>query len=222
MTARSAIPLRERKYAQTKLKLANAAVERLETQSLDGLSVSALCEAAEVSEATFFNYFPKKSDLVVYVSRLWSLEIAWHVRSAGARGLAAVSAAFEQAARQIQQHPGTMGEIIGHQARLRERPPSVELTRAERVLAFADLEGIEEVPAGGLDAILVPNVEYAIERGELPPNTHRATVLVALISIFHGVPLALRLSNPGSVASMYRQQLVLLWAGVRAAAGGGL
>jgi AcrR family transcriptional regulator len=220
VTARSAIPLRERKFAQTKLKLAHAAVERLESQSLDGLSVAALCEATEVSEATFFNYFPRKGDLLVYVSRLWALEIAWHVRASGARGIAAVSAAFEQAARQIQQHPGAMGEIIGQQARLRERPAPAEFTRAERLLAFPDLEGIEDVPAGGLDSILVPNVDYAIESGELPSNTHRTMVLVALVSIFHGVPLALRLSNPGGIANMYRQQLALLWAGVRAAAGG--
>ncbi|HKJ09382.1 MAG TPA: helix-turn-helix domain-containing protein [Gammaproteobacteria bacterium] len=219
MPARSAIPLRERKFAQTKLKLARAAVERLETQSLDGLSVAALCEAAEVSEATFFNYFPRKSDLLNYVSQLWAVEIGWHVRAAGLRGIAGVSGAFEQAARQIQRHPGTMGEIIGQQARLRERSTPGELTRAERLLGFPELEGIEDVPAGGLDSILVANVDYAVESGELPPNTHRATVLVALVSIFYGVPLALRLVNPGGIAHMYRQQLTLLWAGVRAAAG---
>ena len=76
------------------------------------------------------------------------------------------------------------------------------------------------MPAGGLDSILVPNVDYAIESGELPSNTHRTMVLVALVSIFHGVPLALRLSNAGGIANMYRQQLALLWAGVRAAAVG--
>lgn len=218
MIQKSTIPLRERKFAQTKLNLARAAVERLESVSLDGLSVAALCDAAEVSEATFFNYFPKKSDLVAYIIRLWELEVVWGVRATQVRGLAAVTAAFDQAAKQIQRYPGTMGEIVSYQARLRVRPEPVELTRAERVLAFSELDGIDAAPAGGLDGILVASVDHAIKTGELPPNTNRATVSVALVAIFYGVPLAVRLAGVKAIASAYRQQLALLWAGVQTAA----
>jgi hypothetical protein len=74
-------PLRQRKYARTKLALMNAALERLKDKSLEEISVRELCEEAEVSEATFFNYFPSKTDLLVYFVQLWTIEAGWHAHS---------------------------------------------------------------------------------------------------------------------------------------------
>jgi AcrR family transcriptional regulator len=105
------IPLRERKYVRTKLQLVQALQAALEKQSLEQLSVRTLCEAAEISEATFFNYFPKKTDLLDYLGRLWALELNWYTLQAAESqpGLAAIQALFEQAARHVQQAPGTYG-----------------------------------------------------------------------------------------------------------------
>lgn len=212
------IPLRARKYAQTRLNLRNAVAERLEQRSLDEISVKELCEAAVISEATFFNYFPRKADLVNYLIQLWTLELNWHGRQEAGRGagVAIIDRVFERAAEQIQARPGLMGEIIAHQARLRERPQLKELTPAERLLAFPGLTDIEEIPDHGIEGILVASLQEAVHLGQLPPNTHLNTVLVALVSIFFGVPLALRAANPKGVGAMYRQELAVLWAGVRA------
>jgi hypothetical protein len=42
--------------------------------------------------------------------------------------------------------------------------------------------------------------------------------MVALVSIFFGVPLALRVASPQGIGGMYKQQLQVLWAGVRGVA----
>ena len=69
--------LRERKFAKTRLALAEAASLHLEAAPLENLSVKSLCERVQISEATFLNYFPKKEDLVIYLDRLWTLELNW-------------------------------------------------------------------------------------------------------------------------------------------------
>ncbi len=213
------LPLRERKYARTKLTLRDAVAEALEAHSLEEVTVKALCEQAMISEATFFNYFPRKTDLINYLVQLWSLELNWHGQQASRRqaGVAVIDTVFDRAAQQIQQRPGLMGEIIAHQARLRERPQLAELTLAERLQAFPDLPGIGETPDKGIEGILVNSLQEAVHLEQLPPNTHLNTVLVALVSIFFGVPLALRAVNPQGIGGMYRQQLAVLWAGVKAA-----
>lgn len=211
------IPLRARKHARTKLALLQAAVERLERQPLEEVSVRDLCQAATVSEATFFNYFARKSDLLAYFVQLWVLELAWHGRRAAATepGLVAIAVVFKRAAETVQRQPGLMGEVLAYQARLRERavpsPPSV----AERCLAYPDLEGIEAIADTTLDALLFPNLKHAVETGELPANTHVPSVMAALVAIFYGVPLTLRLFRPHGIASAYVYQLNLLWEGVR-------
>jgi len=212
--------LRERKFARTRLALAAATTHHLEAAPFETLSVKALCERVQISEATFFNYFPKKEDLIVYLDRLWTLELNWYGQQAARqqRGLAVIEALFRYTSIQIQKKPGLMGEIIAHEARARERHPGPEITPAERMLAFSDLDGIDALPDDSLESLLRGALQAAIEQGELPANTAIAAAMVGLVSIFYGVPLAMQHGNPAAIGAMYRQQLVLLWEGLRAVA----
>lgn len=215
------LSLRERKFARTKLSLLQAALERIEQRPLDEISVKELCTAAEVSEATFFNYFPRKSDILVYFTQLWSLEIAWQLadREQIGQGLPAIAEIFRLAAHKIQEQPGVMGEVIAFQARHRQRQRAPEPGRAERLLAFPERPGIERFAADGMDQLLARHLQFAIEHGQLPDNTPLRAAMVGLISIFYGVPLTLAQHNPQGVGSAYQYQLNLLWAGMRGVAG---
>ena len=221
MTDQARPSLRERKFARTRLALAEAASGHLEAASLETLSVKSLCERVQISEATFFNYFPKKDDLIVYLDRLWTLELNWYGQQAmqQQQGLAVIEALFRYTSIQVQKKPGLMGEIIAHEARSRERHSGPDITVAERMLAFSDLEGIENMSDDSLEALLRGSLQMAIEQGELPENTAISAAMVGLVSIFYGVPLALQHSNPAAIAAMYRQQLELLWEGLRVVAG---
>ncbi len=215
------IPLRERKYARTKLALVNAAIQRLEATPMEAITVNALCDDIEISEATFFNYFAKKDDLLDYYVQLWTLEITWKIRQSGQRGTATVDALFAIAAQQFQQHPGLMGEVLARLARLREKPVPQTIGRAERHRIFekqlnetnvAELEALE---ISGLDGVLAPALQQAINQGELPGNTHLPTAMLGLIALFYGIPLLLRMSNPDAIPTSYRQQLAIFWHGLR-------
>jgi AcrR family transcriptional regulator len=207
--------LREKKFARTRLALAQATTNHLEAAAFETLSVKALCERVQISEATFFNYFPRKEDLIVYLDHLWTLELNWYGLQAG---LAVIEALFRYTAIQIQKKPGLMGEIIAHEARARERRSGPTITQAERMLAFADLEGIQNLPDDSLETLLRNALQSAIDAGELPVNTAISAAMVALVSIFYGVPLAMQHGNSAAIGAMYRQQLVILWEGLRSVA----
>jgi AcrR family transcriptional regulator len=218
MAATPRFSLRERKFARTRLTLADIVTHHLENAPLEALSVKALCERAQISEATFFNYFPKKEAIVVYLDKLWSLELNWYgLQVAGQqKGLSVIEALFRYAAIQIQKKPGLMGEIIACQAKERTRATLPDITQAERMLAFRDLTGIEDIGEDNLESVFRQALQQAIDQGELPPNTLIAAAMVGLVSIFYGVPLAIQHSSPATIGPMYRQQLALLWAGLRA------
>lgn len=213
--------LRERKFARTRLALAEAATQHLEMASFETLSVKSLCARVQISEATFFNYFPRKEDLIVYLDRLWTLELNWYGQQAAAQqqGLSVVEALFRYTAIQIQKKPGLMGEVIAHEARARERHAGPEITLAERLLAFPDLPGIETLPDDSLERILRNALQDGIDRGQLPANTPVPAAMVGLVSIFYGVPLAMQHGNVAAIGAMYRQQLSILWEGLRVVAG---
>ncbi len=212
--------LRERKFARTRLKLTQALARRLEQSSLEEVVVRDLCDDVEVSEATFFNYFPRKLDLLDYYTQLWMLELGWRCQNSEARGVAAIGVSFEFMASSFKKQSGVMGEMIARQALLREKSQPIEIGLAERQIAYPDYEGIEALPVGGVDKAWLPALEQAIRSGELPANTHIPTVMVGLAAIFYGVPLVLRQGNLAVISSMYTQQLTVFWAGIRAASQG--
>ena len=56
--------LRERKKQQTRQLILDAATRLFVERGFDGVTVSEIARAAELSEMTVFNYFPTKEDLV--------------------------------------------------------------------------------------------------------------------------------------------------------------
>jgi len=217
------IPLRQRKKARKRLALLDAFLERLRHKPHSEITVKELCEAVEVSEWTFFNYFPHKNDLFTYFARLWSIETTWQARRAagGAEGLAAIEAVFDRAALVFEENPRLFLEMAiyiasePHQAATKKKM----ISKAERLLRFPDLEGIEDIPQGNITTIFSANLAAALAAGELPEGLDVEAATLNLEAIFYGVPMRLAMRNIlHTVAAAYHRQLSILWAGLRAIA----
>src|SRR5438309_1930906 len=58
--------LRERKKARTRAEIQRHALRLFRRQGYEATTISQIAEAAEVSESTFFRYFPTKEDVVLW------------------------------------------------------------------------------------------------------------------------------------------------------------
>jgi AcrR family transcriptional regulator len=58
--------LRERKKAKTRAAIQEAALHLFDRQGYDATTVDQIAELAEVSQSTFFRYFPTKEDVVLH------------------------------------------------------------------------------------------------------------------------------------------------------------
>jgi AcrR family transcriptional regulator len=217
------ISLRERKFAKTKLALLQAALDRMKTKRLSDITVKELCEEVQVSEATFFNYFPKKEDLLHYFIKIWTLEVLFYARDAAGpeAGLSFVEHVFDFTGRELAEHPRPMLEIIAQMAvdphRTGCEASRQALSLAERLQALPACGDVECLPELKLPELFRPPLERAVQRGELPASLDIETAVFGLLSIFFGVPLLLGCREPERMPTMYEQQLRLLWAGLRAA-----
>ena len=215
MTTTSSEPsLRERKHARTKLALLDAFVAAMEQKPVEEIAVRELCASVPVSEATFFNYFRGKADLVTYFVQLWSLDHAWHATRTLERdgALAALHEIFARTAATVREHPRVMAEVVAAQARYEGPVVAHEIGLAERRERFAELDGIDTLPALGLDSLLPWLLEEAVRRGELSEEAPRELLFLTLAAVFFGTPIALLRVHPESVGEAWSAQLELLLA----------
>jgi AcrR family transcriptional regulator len=212
------IPLIERKKARIKLALLDTAVELMRIKSFSEITVEELCQITEISKGTFFSYFPRKSDLIVFYIRLWSIEAVWaakHEYGASA-GLKLIEATFIWTGKLFEDHPKLLREIIALRAFEPEtftnlaQDGAILIGPAERLLRFPGKEGIEKIPEGNFVKIILENLRFAIERGELPAKTDVEQVLLALMSTFYGIPLMLGNDIPNRLSKAYSAQLKVL------------
>ncbi len=138
------LSLREKKFACVRLAILSAVLRLTKERSLADISVREICELAQVAPATFFNYFPSKEDVLVYYMRLWSIPITLQCRAVAVQGtvLDAIAAVFDYTARETEQNPRLMFEIIAIIAHAKERGRGCRTAVHRRVVHCA-------APAGG-------------------------------------------------------------------------
>jgi hypothetical protein len=169
---------------------------------------------------TFYNYFSKKNDLLVYIFQLWHLESAWYLKQweEGRSHLEVIEAYFEYHAKSIEECPNIVNEAMAFFVQKRGDIELKEMSLAEKLLAYPELPGIENIQTPkylGKKDLIEPYVKGAIAKGELPQETDPVAVINMLQTILIGGLMALRHKSPEQVCMVYRNMLKILWHGLR-------
>ncbi|MDH4183465.1 MAG: TetR/AcrR family transcriptional regulator [Nitrospinota bacterium] len=205
---------RAKKAARTKLALLDAALGLITSRPFEEVAVAEICEKAEVSYATFFNYFEKKEYLLLYFIQLWSVEAA-HVALKAGGGRAGIEALFEFTAQGCVSGPEIMEEIISFMARSRNlaRLNIHPLSEIEKRIRFPYITDFDGLPESGLESLLPPLINHAKANGELLQGIDLGDVMLGLATLFLGLPVALSARRMQGLAEAYRRQLAILWNG---------
>jgi len=210
------LSLRERKYALRKFAILNSTIDKLHDRALSKITVSEICSSIPISEVTFYNYFPKKSDIILFFMQLWSIELICHIKKKNIiPGLKFIEEIFEFNAEVVRKSPNIMAEILIMIAQNRGPIEFKELTRAERLLFAQKLNCSEEIQEKDLNDNIIPILQIAIDKGELPKDVNLETVFDSILTILYGVPMSIKYTNftdmHKKILSMYRVQLQNLW-----------
>jgi len=213
--------LREKKHARTKIALMNSFIGRLKNCRFEDISIRAVCESAEISEGTFFNYFPEKIDVITYYVNLMTMKIIWKAQQRAPKGksIALINAFFEEMADEFT-NVNIAYELISIMVVQHERPRKAAIPDIEKNIVFPDLAGIEDISPLFIDEFFRECLEKALKNGEFPKNVNIDNVLVSLTTINIGTLIAVKFSdvvkfrNVKSVKYHYMRQLQILWAGL--------
>jgi AcrR family transcriptional regulator len=88
--------LRERKKARTRAEIQRQAMRLFRAQGYEATTTSQIAAAAEISESTFFRYFPTKEDVITWDPFDPQLIAAFRAQPAGLTPIAALRTAFRE------------------------------------------------------------------------------------------------------------------------------
>jgi len=210
--------LREVKHARTKIALMNAFIGRLRNCRFEDIAIKDVCKSAEISEGTFFNYFPGKTDVITYYVNLMTMKVIWKAQKKNPKGknMALLSAFFEELADEFTKLDITY-EIISILVVQHEHPKKVAIPDIEKHLVFPDLAGIEDMSPLLIDEFFRECMEGALKNGELPRSVNVNNALVSLMTIMVGTLIAVKFSDAvktrdvNSLRQHYLRQLQSLW-----------
>jgi AcrR family transcriptional regulator len=189
--------LRERKKQRTRALIADTARRLFVERGFEAVSVAEIAREAEVSEATVFNYFPTKEELVYHRLEAFEEEMLAAVRDRSeGKSIAAAFARFVSTPRGLlaSRDPEEVEELAGISRMIAESPT---LLARERQIFDAYTDSLaaliaEETraPAGSIEPWVVANTLLGV---------HRAGVDFARRRIVAGA------RNPGLARSVRRQ-----------------
>lgn len=209
--------LREKKCAKTKIALARAFQERLKSVRFSDISIKDICSTVEISEGTFFNYFPNKLDLARYIQKILLLKIAWEVQKKEheLNTLEMVEYVFDRMAAEMGD-PFLFYEIISLYTveRIKFKEGKV-LDRIEKYFAFPECDGIEDVKVISVENLLLNLLNKAQEERTVSRKIAINDILNNLMAILVGVPLTIKMEDFSKLDKLYRNQLTLLWKAVK-------
>lgn len=224
MTNLKQFSLREKKKAMTRLAILDAVINRLNDKPLADITIEDICEDVQMSKGTFFQYFPQKTDVLVFYGLLWNLEAMWMATCSPdlSPGVAAIEHIFSILGRQVEAHPQLWMELVSVRALQPKKfaemgtRKSHQIPEVERLIRFPGLEGIESIPEGNFRQFFLYNLNAAIRKKELPETTDIDMAFMSLASIFYGIPLMSFDKDPVNCSAAFKKQIALVWNGLKA------
>ncbi|MGG3282214.1 TetR/AcrR family transcriptional regulator [Paenibacillus solani] len=205
----SDIPLRELKKATNKITLYEAALSLMRDRMFSQVMLEDICKRAEISKVTFFKFYQRKEDLLIYFMRIWLTKRVIEINAEGKRGFQAFRHLLSQVAKEHQVRPGMMPSLISFLAEQNMQPSMPELSLAEVSLLFPGHEE-EGSQSPNMYAMFQQFMVEEEQAGNLNKHLTLEQAVQICFTIFYGAFLTAQLYNSTEIGHFYETHLGLL------------
>lgn len=198
------MPLREMKKAKTKINLYRACMAFVDEKPYRHISVEELCAKAEISRATFFNFFPQKEDLLLYAMQVWIAARYIEICRQEKRGLAAIRHLLQKVHEEAQVSSFGMLGIISFLTETQTPPEGAKFTEIEEQLLFPEDAHLLPAPTQlTLASMFRQYIDEAKEDRQIADPLSTPDMVKIMFTIFYGGFLTAHLLQTKDIMSLY-------------------
>jgi AcrR family transcriptional regulator len=206
------LSLREKKLIKTKYALAIAFAQKLQTETFDSISIKDVCSQTDISEASFYNYFPQKIDVLSFLLKVKIFKIFYTIKPLQQHlpFKKCIEKTFSLLVDEIK-HPFIFFEVLSLVGKHKCQMASFPLSLEELQCLYPECEDVSNIRLVPLKEFFEELIEYAMQKKEMAETTDKQALSQFLISLFIGVPLALSIDEFPQLIEIYRKHLSLVW-----------
>ncbi|MES0491697.1 MAG: TetR/AcrR family transcriptional regulator [Leptospirales bacterium] len=208
----SEFSIRDIKYGRARLSVLRVFVDSIKDTNYEDIRIKDLCRTAEISEQSFYNYFPKKDDLFLYFISLWSVDVQLHAYEL-TPGVKRIYSLFEYTAKRSDQNPNLLRQVVAYRAKNETDDSSLKMkpvSLAEKCILFGNADILKKLPDQGIAPVLNSNLKYAKKNGEISPDSDTNALTLGLAAIFFGIPILTTNTGTSSLSENYRKAIQLM------------
>ncbi|MDD4956784.1 MAG: TetR/AcrR family transcriptional regulator [Candidatus Omnitrophica bacterium] len=211
------LSLRERKQAKTKVLLAQEFLNSLKDTKYEDVPIRSICERAEVSEGTFYNYFPQKADIFNYILTLYDAKSIMEADEVVSRKdpIKWIEKFFGNIVGIMLSLGNMTNEIFAVILKERFKPQKISIPHLEFLYMFPEMEGKGAMRDISHEDCLEEIANEAILKGLIKDTFTKRDMVTYLKSILGGLPFMRIVYKDEEIANIVSKQLLIFWNGVR-------
>ncbi|MCC5911130.1 MAG: TetR/AcrR family transcriptional regulator [Clostridiaceae bacterium] len=192
------LPLRDFKFAKTRYNVLQSFLKLSATKDYEDISIEEICELAEISRGTFFNYFPSKDHVFTYYGWYFCAELNIALKnkeSLNTTTYEKIKYIFQFTIEQDKKYEKLFPVFVSHILRREVNiMDDIKFTKVDLLYLFGDCEGFdtneEVVNLPTAAEMLLKLVREGIEKGEFKPDINVRKVLLNLLSVYFSPPIS--------------------------------
>lgn len=194
---KSTMTLRDLNFAKTRYNIWQAFLDLIKTKNYEDITIDEVCENAEVSRSTFFNYFPSKEHLYTYYGWTFCAELFIQLNNIENKALSCyekIKFVFNFVVKEDQQNANQFSLFVSHILRrdiniINE----VKYTRADFLYKYPDKEeyfkGSKVIKLPTVGDIFYQLLREGVEEKVFRPDIDIKKTLFHLLSLLFSPPI---------------------------------
>lgn len=207
--------LRKEKAARLKVQILENTLKLIGKKPFEDLYVDDLCAKVKISKVTFFKYFPRKEDLLLYFFRVWCLERAVELKSKPKEGLQAIYYLSDMLSESCERYPGLTLSLLGYLADVKRTPKPFPVKAEEKVILYPNNEDIHLLEIQSLDQMLERFTLEAIFKKEFTKASSTRDITNLLLANMLGSIVAGHINQISPLKFFFRKNIDMLLKGLQ-------
>lgn len=198
---------RKLKAAQIKTGVYKALIKLINKRRFKDIYIEQICKESGISKVTFFKYFPRKEDVLLYYMRVWNIKLLIKLMDRPKEGREGLYFLFDEMAKEYINFPELINNFVAYLMVMKLPQKPFPVKHHERVILFPEEKDIESIEILSLDQLIEKFLLEGIFKKEITKTGDVKELSRFIHSILMGTVITTRLKQFEQVRHLFRHNL---------------